>query len=250
MHEHETDPGLIASPHVSVSREAGEAGSIAVQAMIEGRTDAAGSGAVLGLQRLVGNSSVSEVLSQETETPSPVHEVVGSGGGAPLDSKTRGVMEAQLGQDFSDVRIHTGAKADESAASVNAHAYTVGSDVVFRSGQYAPDTTAGMRTLAHELTHVVQQRSGPVDGTEATGGIRVSDPSDRFEQAAEQTADRVMAEPAAALPSSASGQAAASVQREAVPGEEEKKDEEVQTLAIQRAAGTDDDLLEDETKPK
>lgn len=247
MREHETDPGLIASPHVSVSRDAEEAGSTAVQAMIEGRTDAAGPDAVLGLQRLAGNSSVSSMLSEEEKTPSPVHEVIGSGGGSPLDSATRGVMESRLGQDFGDVRIHTGAKADESAASVNAHAYTVGSDVVFSSGQYAPETPSGMRTLAHELTHVVQQRSGPVDGTEAQGGIKVSDPGDKFERAAERTADRVMGEPSASVTSSESGQAAGAVQREALPGEEEKKDEEIQTLAIQRAASTDDEL-EDQAK--
>lgn len=247
MREHETDPGLNASPHVSVSREAAEAGSTAVQAMIEGRTDAAGPDAVLGLQRLAGNSSVGKLLAEEAEASSPVHDVIGSGGGAPLDRATRGVMEERLGQDFGDVRVHTGGKADESAAAVNAHAYTVGNDVVFSSGQYAPETPTGMRTLAHELTHVVQQRSGPVDGTEAPGGIKLSNPSDRFEQAAEQTADRVMGESAASVNSSASSQSADSVQREALPGEEEKKDEELQTLAIQRAAGTDDEL-EDQTK--
>lgn len=247
MHEHETDLAQAASPHLSVSREVEAVDPTLLQAAAEGRTDTLSAGAVANLQRLAGNSSVSSMLYEETETHSPVHEVVGAGGGAPLDSKTRGVMEERLGHDFGDVRVHTGAKADESARSVNAHAYTVGSDVVFTNGQYAPETPAGMRTLAHELTHVVQQRSGPVEGTEAGGGIKVSDPSDRFERAAEQTADRVMGESATSVSSSSSGQSAASVQREALPGEEEKKDEELQTLAIQRAAGTDEEL-EDQTK--
>jgi hypothetical protein len=87
-----------------------------------------------------------------------------------------------------------------------------------------------------------------VDGTEAPGGIKVSNPSDRFEQAAEKAADQAMAEPSAPVSSVGSGLAGESVQRAPVPGEdEEKKDEEVQALAIQRAAGTDDDL-EDQTK--
>ncbi len=69
-------------------------------------------------------------------------------------------MEASLGHDFSDVRIHTDGRASESAKAVQASAYTVGNDVVFGSGAYAPEPDAGKRTLAHELTHVVQQRSG------------------------------------------------------------------------------------------
>ncbi len=245
MREHETDPGLIASPHVSAGREADRADSAAVQAMIEGRTNAAGPKAIIGLQRLAGNATVNELLSEEAETPSPVREVIGSGGGEPLESSIRGSMEASLGHDFGDVRLHTDAKADESARSVNAQAYTVGSDLVFKSGQYAPETPAGRRTLAHELTHVVQQRSGPVDGTEAPGGIKLSDPSDRFEQAAEQTADRVMTERALPVSADSTSSASGTVQRQAKPGEDE---EEVQTLAIQRAAGPDDEVVEDETK--
>ncbi|MGH8905071.1 MAG: DUF4157 domain-containing protein [Egibacteraceae bacterium] len=97
------------------------------------------------------------------------------------------------GHDFSDVRVHTDGKASESARSVQAHAYTVGNDVVFQGGQYSPETDAGKRMLAHELTHVVQQRSGPLDGTPAPGGIQVSDHSDTFERAAERSADQVMA---------------------------------------------------------
>ena len=64
--------------------------------------------------------------------------------------------------------------------------------MVFKSGQFNPATPTGQRTLAHELAHVVQQSQGPVDGTDAPGGIRLSDPSDRFEQAADDTADEVV----------------------------------------------------------
>jgi hypothetical protein len=105
-------------------------------------------------------------------------------------------MEARLGQAFGDVRIHTGSAADQSAKSVQAQAYTVGSNVVFRDGAYDPSSAGGRNLLAHELTHVVQQRSGPVDGTPAAGGVRVSDPTDRFEREAAANAERVMADPA------------------------------------------------------
>jgi hypothetical protein len=69
-------------------------------------------------------------------------------------------MEPRFGRDFRDVRVHTDSKSAESATVVNALAYTVGHDVVLGKGQYSPQTTAGRRLLAHELTHVVQQASG------------------------------------------------------------------------------------------
>ena len=102
-----------------------------------------------------------------------------------------------------------------------------GSDIVFKSGQFDTSSAVGQRTLAHELTHVVQQRSGPVDGTDAAGGIRVSDPADRFEQAAEATAAAIMAQPVPAPTPEAAVQrdeeqsdGAAFVQRQAEEEEE------------------------------
>jgi len=170
---------------------------------------------LLHLQRTAGNASVVQLLGDDAEERSPVKDVVGSGTGAPLDAATRTMMESRFGQDFGDVRVHTDAKATESARSVHANAYTVGRDVVFRSDQWSPGTASGQRMLAHELTHVVQQRSGPVDGTPAPGGIQLSDPSDRFEREADTVAHRVMsAEP---------------VQRQ-----EEEPEEEVQGSAVQR----------------
>jgi Zn-dependent peptidase ImmA (M78 family) len=122
--------------------------------------------------------------------------VISSGGGRPLDHGVRADMEARLGHDFGDVRVHDDSRAAESAKAVNAHAYTVGSDIVFQRDRYDPTSEAGRLTLAHELTHVVQQRSGPVDGTEAPGGIRLSDPADRFEREATANAERAMNTPA------------------------------------------------------
>ncbi|HEV7388488.1 MAG TPA: DUF4157 domain-containing protein [Gemmatimonadaceae bacterium] len=80
--------------------------------------------------------------------------------GQSLPTRTRAYFEPRFGEDFSQVRIHNDRAAEDSARSVNALAYTVGRDVVFGSGQYAPETTDGRRLLAHELTHVVQQRTG------------------------------------------------------------------------------------------
>jgi hypothetical protein len=94
--------------------------------------------------------------------PASVASMVGGGGGRPLEPGLRDTLEARLGTDLGPVRLHTDARAAASAAAIGAKAYTLGSDVVFGAGQYAPHTGSGLRTLAHELAHVVQQRAaGP-----------------------------------------------------------------------------------------
>jgi Domain of unknown function (DUF4157)/Bacterial protein of unknown function (DUF922) len=81
-------------------------------------------------------------------------------GGQPLDAETRAFMEPRFGFEFSKVRIHADSSAAGAARSINARAYTVGSDVAFAAGQYSPRSSEGRRLLAHELAHVVQQRGG------------------------------------------------------------------------------------------
>jgi outer membrane protein OmpA-like peptidoglycan-associated protein len=93
--------------------------------------------------------------------PPIVHDVLNSPG-RPLDAATRNFMEPRFGADFSNVRVHTDARAAESAQAVNALAYTVGRNIVFNSGQFAPDLAASQKVLAHELTHVTQQGHAPV----------------------------------------------------------------------------------------
>jgi hypothetical protein len=235
MWTHDYESALEAAHRPPAKKDEGE-GS-AQRALAAGRPGSLDKHGLTHLQRTAGNASVNSFLA-EGEERSPVLDVVGSGG-QPLDRDTRAEMETHLGHDFSDVRIHTGGQASESAKSVQAQAYTVGNDIVFGGDNYAPDTSAGKRTLAHELTHVVQRRSGPVDGTPAAGGVSISDPSDRFEQAAERSADRVMSGAAAGLTSAG---AAVGVQREEEPGaddgvvqrqeapaEEEEPEEELPT---------------------
>lgn len=107
--------------------------------------------------------------------PPTVHEVLRSPG-QPLDPGTRAFMEPRFGYDFSGVRVHSGAAAEQSARDVNAHAYTVRHIIVFGAGQFAPGTRQGRQLIAHELTHVVQQNGGvaaiqraPGDGTSPAG---------------------------------------------------------------------------------
>ena len=96
--------------------------------------------------------------------PPIVHEALRSPGQA-LDSTTREFFEPRFGRDFSDVRVHTDAVAAASARAVHAHAYTLGNQIIFNTGQYRPRTEQGRTLLAHELTHVVQQGSGQTAAT-------------------------------------------------------------------------------------
>jgi hypothetical protein len=123
--------------------------------------------------------------------PPIVHDVLRSSG-RPLDDHTRAFMESLLGHDFSQVRVHTDARAAASAQIVNARAYTVGTNVVFNEGGFAPDTAGGRSLLAHELTHVVQQA-----GTAGTYGssVRLGPVDDPAEHEASHVAARLMANP-------------------------------------------------------
>ncbi len=91
------------------------------------------------------------------QLPTSVQQTINSSG-QPLDGRTREFMEAYFGHDFGAVRLHTDGQATRSATDVSAQAYTVGQDVVFGAGQYAPDSIDGRQLLAHELVHTVQNR--------------------------------------------------------------------------------------------
>ena len=196
-----------------------------LRAAVAGRADVIGSDGMLRLQRMLGNRAVQRVAGEEE---SSVTAVVGKGSGMPLGAPVRADMETRFGADFSDVRVHTGDDAHASAKSVNAHAYTVGSNIVFQRGTFAPETPSGRTMLAHELTHVVQQRSGPVDGTPTSAGVKVSDPGDRFEREAAANAERIVSMPSPAtgpgLASAAPGGLA--VQRDADPLQRDEGDDE------------------------
>lgn len=189
-----------------------------MKAAAAGRTDVLGAKGLLGIQRAAGNGAAASVAAEEER--SPVLDVLSSSGQS-LDEPVRQDMEARMGHDFGDVRVHTGDAADKSAKSVSAHAYTVGSNIVFQRGTYDHGSDSGKTLLAHELTHVVQQRNGPVEGTAQGNGVQVSDPSDRFEREASANAEAVMSKPAPVQAATAAPASAAAVQRHAA-------DEEVQ----------------------
>jgi hypothetical protein len=91
--------------------------------------------------------------------PSIVHEVLKSPG-QPLDASARAFFEPRFGRDLGHVRVHTDRQAEQSAYALDAWAYTVGQNVIFGAGKYAPLTKDGRYLLAHELIHVMQQTGG------------------------------------------------------------------------------------------
>jgi len=107
--------------------------------------------------------------------------VASLGPGQPLDRSVRSMMEARFGRDFSQVRVHADGEAANAASAVRARAYTIGHDIVFGSGEYAPATVEGKRLLAHELTHAVQQQRAPAS---PSAPQRVTSPDDAPEQEA------------------------------------------------------------------
>lgn len=164
-----------------------------------------GSAAFGSIQRVCGcakgNSEAAESYQGRIERPSAngrdpgsvpplVHQVLQSSG-TPLDSSTRGFFERRFGHAFGNVRVHADAQAGESARAVNALAYTVGNDVVFAAGMYAPHTSAGRELLAHELTHTLQQDAGSGSWGQHDG-LTLGDPGDAAEREAEAAARAVL----------------------------------------------------------
>ncbi|MCI0401520.1 MAG: DUF4157 domain-containing protein [Gammaproteobacteria bacterium] len=110
------------------------------------------------------------------------------GGGEPLPQSLRAFFEPRFGRDFSEVRVHTDAKAAESTRAVNALAYTVGQNIVFGAGQYVPRATQSIRLLAHELAHVIQQSRGTGSWQ---GKVKIGEASSHYEREADTVAEQV-----------------------------------------------------------
>jgi uncharacterized protein DUF4157/heterokaryon incompatibility protein Het-C len=177
-----------------------EAPVTAPQAAVAGPISAGpGSGmgvaSVLALQGAAGNAAVSRMLSGGDAAQ--LARAGMAGGGAPLDPGLRERFEPAFGTDFSDVRVHTGGAASTAARSLDARAYTVGGDIVFNDGEYAPGSGAGQELVAHELAHVVQQGTGG----DVPAELEVSQPGDAIEREADAAASAAMSgAPAAVSP--------------------------------------------------
>jgi hypothetical protein len=128
-----------------------EADRVADQVMAAPAHSAVSSAASSRIQRYAG-----QAIDGSESAPASVDRVLASSG-RPLEPALQQDMGQRFGHDFSQVRVHIGATAEQSAQDVNANAYTVGNNIVFGTGQYAPETQQGRRLVAHELTHVIQQ---------------------------------------------------------------------------------------------
>jgi outer membrane protein OmpA-like peptidoglycan-associated protein len=142
-----------------------------------------------------------------------------------LDTATRSLFESRFGHDFSGVRVHTDARAAESARAVGALAYTVGRNIAFGAGQYAPASSVGRALLAHELTHVVQQAGAAA----SSGELRVGEAGDSFEREA--------AEAERGTGSARSSAGAPVLQRQPAPNDS-AQDDEVRSRIVASAVGS------------
>ena len=145
---------------------------------------AAGGGGGPQLQKKSASGSGVDATEPAIHVSKPEKVLQQLGDGAQLDSNTMTRMNEAFGTSFADVRIHADAQGGALANEHNAHAFAVGSHVAFAPGKYQPGSVEGDALLAHELTHVIQQR-----GATAAPGKDVSTPGDAHEQEADKGAE-------------------------------------------------------------
>lgn len=175
---------------------------------------------LLSLQRMMGNQAVQRLLSPSISAMGQKAGTVGvqakssdasgpdggqlddsladsirraSGGGHTLGGPILNRMEQGFGANFSDVQIHTDARADQLNRSLNARAFTTGKNIFFKRGEYNPSSQGGQKLLAHELTHVVQQGGGKNAAIQTK--LTVGPANDRYEAEADRVAEQVMRAP-------------------------------------------------------
>jgi hypothetical protein len=147
----------------------------------------AGSGVDVGLQAKPTGSSQASVASDD------LRSLLGDAdAGLPLPDGVRGFMESRFQTSFEDVRIHAGERSAQAALSVAARAFTIGSEIVFGAGEFAVESTAGRRLLAHELSHVVQQRPATSGApreraSSAASGVKARGASDEVQRAPKES---------------------------------------------------------------
>ena len=162
--------GLAEADSCSLDRARGEADVLAAA-----RIDAPGGAAIRSPVLFKGRPGLATLAAGPATLARRI------GGGQPLEPRVRARMEGAFGADFSGVRVHTDAEGARSADELNARAYTIGEHVAFGTGEYRPDTLLGDALIAHELSHLVQQR---------TAGAAAFAAEDGSETAVEMDADR------------------------------------------------------------
>lgn len=171
-------------------------------------------GGLSQLQRTAGNAAVQRMLAQRqgNQAPAVDEETAGRiqrklGGGQAIDGAIAAKAGDIVGDDYSEVRVHNDGEADQLSRQLGAKAFTTGNDIFFQKDGYDPQSNDGQKLLTHELTHVTQQ-GGQTPGVQAK--LEVNEPDDPFEKQADQMANQLDTNTAAAP----------AVQREALPEEE------------------------------
>jgi hypothetical protein len=175
---------------------------IIAQRMVSASPQAFRSADALALQRIVGNRAVQGLLARRAnqfgqrdangvaEGAEASVDRAASSVGQPLPAAVREPFERSLGTELSGVRVHTNSESAEAAIAVGAKAYTVGQDIHFGDGCFAPADSDGVHLLAHEVVHTVQNRGGaPAPHTK----LEVSNPTDSAEIEADRAADAIAA---------------------------------------------------------
>jgi hypothetical protein len=186
---------------------------------------------VLAAQKQVGNQMVQRALDKNarrqslTDQQGNLRDDIANqiqkkrGGGSPLPENVQEEATKKLGHSFKDVRIHTDESADKLSRTIHARAFTIGKDIFFKRGVFAPGSSVGRETIIHELTHVVQQ-----SGRSASGTLKLGAPDTTHEKEANWMGKKH----AAAISAGAAhgGAVQAQVEEEEIQAQEE---EEIQT---------------------
>lgn len=195
---------------------------------------------VARLQQTVGNAAVQRLLAQRgAEGPAVVDDDTEAaiqsarGSGSRLDEGMAAQAGAVMGEDLSDVHVHTDSRADQLSRQLGAAAFTTGNDIFFRDGRYDPAGQDGRQLIAHELTHVVQQGAAP---PAVQGKMTVNDPNDRYEAEADQVAAVVT-------------QSETAMRQEAAPEEEETPLVQAQEVEEEEALPVQAQEVEEEEEP-
>ncbi|MCD6476257.1 MAG: DUF4157 domain-containing protein, partial [Anaerolineaceae bacterium] len=152
---------------------------------------------LLNLQHKAGNQAVQRLIAQhkseegfdlDDKTTAKIQQA--RSGGQALERSFQRQMETKFGKSLDDVKLHTDQSANTLSQQLGASAFTIGSDVFFREGKYEPGSTKGQELLAHELTHVIQQRERKVNSGKP--GLNVRPAGDEFEQEADSTAQSLI----------------------------------------------------------
>jgi hypothetical protein len=149
---------------------------------------------ILAAQQALGNQVVQRAVDKDPKRESATDEQgnllpelsdainQSRGGGSPLPGDVQSEAKKSLGRSFKDVRLHTDEQADQISRRISARAFTIGKDIFFKKGAYAPGSSQGRETLIHELTHVVQQSGGKG----SSGTLKLGDPGSAMEQQADK----------------------------------------------------------------